>query len=297
MSRSRHQRQILTGAAAVLLAAGLPTGMAQAATTASKQATCSLPFPFSSGQFHDSLQIDNRYLPMVPGTRLTYDGTTVDDKGRTVPHTVVFTITDMLKVVDGVPSRVVHDVDSSRGQVTEAELSFWAQDDRGTVWNTGEYPEEYDKGAFTGAPSVWIGGLAGAMPGIHMLPHPTDRSQWEKEYSQGVAPKIDFLDCAEIERAGGSVTVPAGRFTDTVLTYERSPLASLTDIQTKEYAPGVGIVRIGAIPVSGEQLTLSSLTHLGPSELDRLDAQVVTLDRHGHQVSQVYKNTPPVRRD
>jgi hypothetical protein len=66
---------------------------------------------------------------------------------------VVFTVTDLVKVVDGVTSRVVHDVDRQDGEVTEAELAFFAQDDRGNVWNLGEYPETFENGKFAGAPT------------------------------------------------------------------------------------------------------------------------------------------------
>jgi hypothetical protein len=300
MSRLSRSRRLIPGISALLLITLSPTGVAHAAAgssgSASSSSSCSLPVPLRAGNFSHGLRIDNRYLPWVPGSRHTYTGTTVDDTGTRVSHTVITTVTDLYKVVDGIRSRVIYDVDRNSSGVTEAELAFFAQDDRGNVWNVGEYPEEYDNGTFTGAPSTWISGQAGATGGLHMLAHPKNRALWEHEYLQGRAPAIDFLDCAEIESAGGTATVPAGHFTGVLTTYERSPLASRTAIQTKEHAPGVGIVRIGAVhDPEGEQLQLVRMNWLSPSQLRAVDAQARALDRHAYQVSHVYRATTPAR--
>jgi len=283
----------------VVLAALLPAGVAQAETTGSTttgssgnpNATCDPFIKFGSEQFNHATQIDNRYLPMVPGTRLTYRGE-VTGAG---PHEVVFTVTDMTKVIDGVQSRVIYDVDRNGTEVAEAELAFFAQSDKGTVWNLGEYPEEYDKGKFTGAPSVWISGLQGAKAGIHMLANPTDKANRHHEYRQGVAPKINFLDCAQIDKTGGHVKVAAGDYQDVLSTHETSPLESTTAVQVKQHAPDVGIVRISAIhDPQAETLELVEVAHLAGQDLADVDAKVVDQDRHGHDVSKVYGKTPPV---
>jgi hypothetical protein len=299
MSRGHNPRSLLTGASAVLLLSLAPAGMARAAgsdAAAGATAPCALPVPFRSQDFSHGLWIDNKYLPMRPGTQLTYRGQVVED-GKTVTHEVVFTVSDMFKVVDGVPSRVIYDVDLNDGQVAEAELAFFAQDDRGDVWNVGEYPEEYDNGTFTGAPSTWIGGQAGASPGIHMLAQAGNPANFGHEYLQGRAPTIDFLDCAQIHGVGTTVTVPEGRFDGVLTTYERSPLESTTAIQTKEHAPGVGIVRIAAInDPEGETLELVENEDLRPPELAQIDRQVRALDRRAYRVSEVYQATSPVRK-
>jgi hypothetical protein len=48
----------------------------------------------------------------------------------------------------------VWDRDFQDGELVEEELSFFAQDDGGTVWNFGEYAEEYEDGEFVGAPNT-----------------------------------------------------------------------------------------------------------------------------------------------
>ena len=86
-----------------------------------------------------------------------------------------FTVTDVTKVIQGVRAVVVWDVDldqSSRRSAQESELSFWAQDDAGNVWNMGEYPEEFPSGVFAGAPSTWLAGFDEAQPGVHMVAGP-----------------------------------------------------------------------------------------------------------------------------
>ena len=100
-----------------------------------------------------------------------------------LPHTVTFTVTNLTKVVDGVRSTVVWDVDAVDDEVSEAELAFFAQDAAGNVWNVGEYPEEYARHEFVGAPSTWVAGTAGAEPGIHM---PATPAVGTPEYAPGL---------------------------------------------------------------------------------------------------------------
>jgi|1185.fasta_scaffold12728_1 hypothetical protein len=298
MSRAPRTRHVIAGASTALLLSLAPVGVARAAgDTAAPAAagTCTLPVPLRPGDFSQPLRIDNRFFPLRPGTSMTYRGTTVNDAGRRVPHTVVFTVTDLFKQVGGVRSRVIHDVDIISGQVAEAELSFFAQDDRGAVWNLGEYPEEFDNGQFAGAPSTWISGQRNATGGIHMLADPAAPQVRGQEYLQGRSPSIDFLDCAAVADVGGTTTVPAGRFTGTLTTHETSPLDSRTAIQTKIHAPGVGIVRIGHIAdPEGEELALASLDRLAEPALERIDAQVVAMDSRGNRISAVYRTTGPL---
>jgi hypothetical protein len=287
------RQHLVTGTATIALTVLLPAGVASAAATdqvaaAQAAATCRPIVPFDQGNFHDPTRIDNRFLPMVPGTQLVYRG-----QAGGGAHQVVFTVTDLTKVVDGVTTRVIHDVDIQDGEVAEAELAFFAQDDQGNVWNLGEYPEEYEDGVFAGAPSVWLGGRAGAQPGIHMLARPAQ--QVGVEYLQGRAPAIDFLDSPTDPTRGGHDTGPPGSFTGVLTTHETSPLESTTAIQTKAHAPDVGIVKIGAInDPEGETLVLTRNARLGPAERGHVDAAAARLDAHGHLISPLYRTTPPV---
>jgi hypothetical protein len=238
--------------------------------------------------------IDNQYLPLTPGTRLVLEGR-ANRTGELLPHTVTLTVTDLVKVIDGVPTRVMLDVDENEGEVVEAELAFFAQDDAGNVWNLGEYPEEYEDGGFLGAPNTWIAGLADAEAGIHML----DYKDVGYTYVQGYAPAIDFLDCAEVVAEDvqecGIPAAPGGCFENGVLTHERSPLDPDGGIQTKYYAPEVGIAKVGALDdPEGETLVLRESVPLDQESLAAVREEALNLDRRGYRVSEVYCQTEPI---
>jgi hypothetical protein len=291
--------RVLVGATAVTLVALVPAGAAQASSKGSGSGgatdVCPPLVDFQDQSFGHSTTIDNEYLPITPGTRLTYEGSVAGGGGGTA-HRVIFTVTDLVKEVDGVDNRVVYDVDESDGEVTEAELAFFAQDDAGRVWNLGEYPEEFEAGKFVGAPNVWLSGVDDAIGGIHMPAEP-EALVGGPEYLQGYAPNIDFLDCARVAHKNKKVSVPAGDFSDVLTTHERSPLDPGNAIQVKDHAPGVGIVRIGAInDPEAETLELVSIDQLSNSELRKVDRAAFDLDKHGRKVSDVYKGSAELRR-
>ena len=271
----------------VAAAAAAATGQASAATAA---IPCTRLAQFDEDNFPDDVRIDNRYLPLVPGTQRVFEG---DVDG--VPHTVTFTVTDLSKEIDDVETLVIWDVDSSEGEVLEAELAFFAQDRAGNVWNLGEYPEEFDGGQFVGAPNTWFSGEEDAEAGIHMAAQPQIGSSL---YLQGVAPAIDFLDCARVVAMGQSVSVPAGNFSDVLETEETNPLVPDDGFQTKQHAPGVGIVKIGfTLPGSStESLELTELNQLDREELRAARREALRLDRRGFRFSEVYGETDPAER-
>lgn len=244
---------------------------------------------FGAADFPRRPTIDNRYLPMRPGTQLILEGS-VDG----VPHRVVFTVTDLMKKIDGVNALVIWDTDESEGELVESELSFFAQDDDDNVWNLGEYPEEFENGEFVGAPSVWITGEDGAEAGIHMAgaTHVSSRL-----YVQGFAPEIDFLDCARVVAKYQSVCVPAGCSDRVLITNEQNILDPEGGIQSKYHVPGVGIVKIGVVePASGETLDLVDVVRLDRNELREVRNEALRLDRRGFRFSEVYRATKPAER-
>jgi hypothetical protein len=180
-------------------------------------------------------------FPLRPGTQFEYRGTIVEG-GASEPHSVVFTVTDLTKMVNGVRTVVAWDQDFLRGDLQEQELAFFAQDDEGNVWNFGEYPEEYQNGKFAGAPSTWIKGTSGAYGGRHMLARPRVGAQ----YVEGRIPAIDFHDVSRISRTGQATCVPNGCYRRVLVVNEWSPGDPKGGLQIKYYAPGVGLVRVGA---------------------------------------------------
>jgi hypothetical protein len=259
---------------------------------------CQRVLAFDPEQFSSPTTIDNPSLPLVPGTQLVLEGTANRGPGE-LPHTVTFTVTDLVKAIEGVPSLVMWDVDVNEGEVVEAELAFFAQDDAGNVWNLGEYPEEYEDGFFTGAPNTWIAGLADAEAGIHML----DYKDVGYTYLQGYAPEIEFLDCATVfaedVRECGIPAAPAPPpddcFENVVVTHERSPFDPCCAIQTKSHAPGVGIVKVGFMnDPEGETLVLREVNQLDEASMAAVREEALRLDQRGYRVSEVYCQTEPI---
>lgn len=285
-----------TVAALLLLLTSAQAATSSAAGTSSATATlpCDAIVHFDRDDFSNSTNIDNKWLPLVPGTQLTLDGR-ANRGGGPLPHRVVFTVTNLTKVINGVRTLVVWDRDIGDGQLQEAELAFFAQDNDGNVWNLGEYPEEYTGGRFSGAPNTWIAGVAGSQGGIHMLARPRVGTDY---YLQGSAPNIDFLDCAKVVKTAQRVCVPVNCYKPVLVTHEKSPLDPNGGIQTKYHAPGVGIIQIGALrDPEGETLVLTKFGHLSPQTLAAANEEALKLDRHGYGVSEVYRHTPRAELD
>jgi len=201
----------------------------------------------------------------------------------------------VVKPIAGIETVVLWDRDFDNGALAEAELAFFAQDDQGNLWMMGEYPEEYDPatGVLQGAPSTWIPGVDGAIPGTLMLADPLHGSGY---YLQGRSPSIRFLDCAKVYKTGLDVCVPVGCYSNVLETDERGPLEQNSGHQRKYYAQGVGNIRNDFVgDQSGEVLTMTRLTQLSRNELRDVRRQVLQQDARGYQFSAVYAQTAPAR--
>lgn len=247
---------------------------------------------FDRGSFHDPTRVDNQWMPLEPGRQLLYVGYINDQDGR-VEHRVVFTVTDLTKVIDGVPTVVIYDRDYNAGELTEAELAFQAQDDTGTVWSLGEYPEEWEEGKFTGAPDTWIAGLAGARAGVLMRAEPRVGTS---QYLQGWAPDIDFSDTAKVYRRGQRTCVPVHCYDNVLVIDEWNP--SEPDAhQHKFYAPQVGNIRAdfaGTQEKEKETLSLVKVSRLDQRALAEIHEQALALDKRAYTASKrLYRHTPP----
>ena len=305
MLRRRHFRFVRLTTVALLLpllaSAAAAAGSAGQATTSFPAGAsgppdtppCQPVTDFESGNFTDPTTIDNEFFPLVPGRQFVFEGGV-----GLLPHQVVFTVTDVTKVINGVTTVVLWDRDFrdlNQDQLVEEELAFFAQDDDGTVWNLGEYPEEYDEsGNFAEAPSTWIAGLRDAQAGIHMQAKPRRGNGW---YLQGFAPDIDFLDCAHVFKTGQTIDIDGTSYENVLVTNEVSPPPAGGGHQRKYHAPGVGIVQIGAVgDKEGETLVLVG----DPVELDSVaraaaNARALELDSRGYDFgdSGDYDQTQP----
>jgi hypothetical protein len=226
-------------------------------------------------------------FPLTPGTEYIYQGKIVEG-GESKAHSVVFTVTGLTKVVGGVPTVVAWDRDFLEGKLQEQELALFAQDDRGNLWNFGEYPEEYENGKFTGAPDTWIRGAGGAYGGIHMLAKPTAGVR----YTEGRIRSIGFYDLSRVVSTSQATCARSGCFQHVLVVDEWSP--GNPGHQIKYYAPGVGLVRVGARGGdSQEYLSLTAVRHLGRDGMARVAAGAMAMDRRAYRVSKLYRVTQP----
>ena len=272
------------------------TERAPRTASASPQASASPPlteeFPYDS--FGDPTTIDNEWLPLTPGTQWVWEGETVD-AGEALPHRVVFVVTDLTKVIDGVQAVVGYDQDFSDGELVEAEIVFLAQDDAGNVWQLGQYPEEYENGEFLAAPG-WIAGVQDALAGYWMT---ADPQLGKPSYSQGWGPEVDYTDRGQVIEIGVEDCVPVGCYED-VIVIEEWALDDVEARQLKYYARGVGNVRVGwsgSADQEQETLELVEFGPLGQAALEEARAAALALEERAYEIlPEVYGATEPMRR-
>jgi hypothetical protein len=239
-----------------------------------------------------STHITNKWLPLGPGSQLTYKGSAILEGEKTrSTRRVVSTVTDLSKWIDGVRTLVVWERDYTAGKLGESELAFFAQDKAGNVWLVGEYPEEYENGKFADAPT-WISGRKGARAGIAMLANPRLGTS---DYAQGFAPApIEFKDRARVYKKDQKTCVPVECYKH-VLVIEEFENGEPGVFHLKYYAPKVGLVRVGwrgANEVEKETLELVKRQQLSSKTLAKARKEALKLDKRAYKRSEVYRNTP-----
>ena len=250
--------------------------------------------PFDASNFaENSAEISNQWIPMKPGTRYVYEGTTVEDDGTVVPHRVEIHFTDLTKVIGGIRSTVTWDLDYGDGELVEAELAFFAQDKDGNVWRMGEYPEEYDGSSMIANPA-WIHGLQDAQAGIMMKADPQPGSP---SYSEGWGPAVGWTDRGQVDQVGQKVCVPVSCYEDVLVIAETSQ-SEVDAFQLKSYAPNVGNVHVGwrgAGEKTQEVLELTLYEEVSPEALTEIRNSALKLEASALANSpEVYALTTPI---
>jgi hypothetical protein len=177
--------------------------------------------------------VDNPYLPLAVGSRWVYEGP-ADTPGNT-EHIEVVVLPDRKDIV-GISATVVRDIVTVNGVVIEDTVDWYAQDKDGNVWYLGEDVKDYQDGKLVDTAGSFEAGVDGASPGIVMLAHPAEGMAYRQEFYEGNAEGL-----GEVTSVGGSKTVPAGDYTDVVVTKDWNPLEPDV-IEQKIYAPGIGVI-------------------------------------------------------
>ncbi|HSJ46267.1 MAG TPA: hypothetical protein VK923_16445 [Euzebyales bacterium] len=244
-------------------------------------------FQIDPAQFTNSTVIDATYLPMTPGTQHTYEGQAVED-GEQLDRKVISTVTDLTKVVGGVNSVVIWEQDFNDDELVESELGFFAQDDDGNVWHTGEYYELWEEGEFVGS-RIWSAGDPPcALAGIQMWAEPDTGTP---TYSQGFAPEpFYWADRATVDAIRNEHCVPVDCYTDVLVTAE-SDEVDPDAVQLKFYAPDVGDVAVGwrGDDPEMEELELVERTELDDAAMEEVRDEALAMERRGY----MYGETSP----
>jgi hypothetical protein len=177
--------------------------------------------------------VDNPYFPLAVGSHWVYEGE-ADTPGST-EHVEVVVLPDRKDIL-GISATVVRDTVTVDGALIEDTYDWYAQDKDGNVWYLGEDVKNYENGKVVDTEGSFEAGVDGALPGIVMLAHPAVGDAYRQEYYAGTAE-----DLGEVTSVGGSKTVPAGDYTDVVVTKDWNPLEADV-IEQKTYAPGIGVI-------------------------------------------------------
>jgi len=205
----------------------------------------------AEAKFQDTFNVDkttladkgsNTYMVLKPGYKLIL----TDGK-----DTLMITVLDETKMVDGVRTRVVEERETKGGKLDEVSRNYFAIDKAtGDIYYFGEDVDMYDAdGKVTGHEGGWLSGLNNAKFGLMMPAKPRLGSR----YYQEMAPEV-AMDRAEIVGISETVKVPVGTFKNCLKTRESSSLES--GVEDKLFAPGVGLLKDGGFKLTKIEVPL-----------------------------------------
>mgnify|MGYP001275712485 CR=1 FL=1 len=212
-------------AAAVIVLSGL---VAAAFTGAPPSATQAFRTTFDVDRASLADRGRGAYVVLEPGYRLHLQ------HGR---DTLIVTVLDQTRVVDGVTTRIVEERETEGGALAEVSRNFFAIDPTThDLYYFGEEVDEYSGGRITGHGGAWLSGVSGAHFGLMMPGAPRIGDRYYTEVAPNVA-----MDRAEVVSVTAALTVAAGTFTNCLQTRESSAIERGTE--DKWYAPGVGLIK------------------------------------------------------
>jgi hypothetical protein len=192
-------------------------------------------------------RVDNRWLPLTPGSIYVYSGVKDGKQARDVVR-----VTHQTKTIAGAPCVAVRDRLYLDGRLAERTTDWYTQDRSGNVWYFGEQTAELDKkGRTTSTEGSWQAGVNGAKPGIFMPAEPRVGKSYRQEFYKGHAE-----DHFRIIGIFGSVTPPPSK--NALLTKEWTPLEPDV-LDHKLYVRGIGTVVERSVRGSNEYLELESV--------------------------------------
>lgn len=184
----------------------------------------------------------NPYFPMTQGAEWVFEGTFEED-GEMVTEIITITVTDKIKLVDGIRCLVVRDIVEVDGELIEDTDDWFAQDVDGNVWYCGEEVKDYETfdGDVPAIPELvaidgsFKAGRDGDEAGIQLPSTPVVGDIFRQEVSFANAE-----DAIEILALDSDESSPAVSCNNNCLqTRDFSPLDPGVE-ENKYYVPGVG---------------------------------------------------------
>ena len=173
--------------------------------------------------------ISNRYLHMKKGDVYLYEKQTTNGVEQ-----LEISRTGKIKTIMGFRTLEHYEKFRLSGEVIQEITRYLAQDEKGNVWQFGEYVSNYDAGRLTDHNASWTAGRNGAQPGIVMKERPEVKDSFRQSYSLGT-----IEDTSDIIAVQETVTTPYGIFTDCVKTYDWTPLDPKLQ-NNSYYCPEIG---------------------------------------------------------
>jgi hypothetical protein len=168
----------------------------------------------------------NPYFPLTPGLKIHLsDGS----------ETVVFSVLDETKLVDGVETRVVEERETVDGELVEISRNYFAIDrTNGDVYYFGEDVDIYEDGKVASHDGAWLAGVNGVRFGLIMPGKPSVGDRFYLEDAPGAVERV------EVVALDATLATPLRGFEKVVHCQENDVLDG--GVSHKWYAPGIGMV-------------------------------------------------------
>ena len=293
MTSSRRVYRVLRG----LCAASMVMVLAAACTGSPADKAGTDPYSegtkvaFDPENFINPTRDTNPYHPLKPGMQWVRGGTT-EVGSRVVPHAIITTMTDVIRVIDGVPTIAMLDESTDSGEVSQVGMDYLALDKDGNVWIMGGYTEDYEGGEYTNTEGGFLG-KATSEPGILS---PGQVTAQTPRWFIG-RPADEKANVGEPVQVGIRECVAFGCFDDVRVVQEGE--IGAPDNENKYYAPGVGVIDNRPLDASLHQDTfeLLNLIQLTPRGLAEASRTVLDLEAHARKTApDVFGPAPTSRR-
>ena len=230
---------------------------------------------FDPANFVDPTLDTNPFHPLKPGLQWVRGGTTEVGK-RVVPHEIITTMTDVVRVIDGVTTIAMLDESTDSGEVSQVGMDYLALDKDGNVWILGGYTEEFEGGDYTNTESAFLGTDGGAEVGI-LSPAHVDASTPRWFIS---APPGEKASVGQVVSVGTHECSAFGCYDNVRVVQEGN--VGAPDNENKYYAPGVGVIKNVPLDASLHQDRFELLNFLALSSTGLAEASKTVQDLEAH---------------